>query len=161
MLTEQGVIEKAFPKKALVRIQKSSCCAQCDSRGACQVLSDREMLIEVANDLQAKAGDQVEISVPARSLLKLSMLIYLLPILALILGAYAGGALAPFYRLSSNLASVLGGMIALGVTFFGLIILDRAVRKRPDYYPRMTRILTRHVAGAESSLREPRTSGGI
>jgi sigma-E factor negative regulatory protein RseC len=141
MPTEEGVIEKTFRQKALVRVQKSSCCSQCESQGACQVLGDKEMVVEVANDLQAQEGDHVEISVPTGSLLKLSLLVYVLPILALILGAYLGSALAPSYRLSSNLASVLGGFIAMGAAFWVLRQLDRAVRKREAYHPRMTRIL--------------------
>ena len=62
MIIEEGVIEKTSHGKALVRIQKSAGCATCNSRDSCDVVSKKEMLIEVTNDFQAKLGDHVEIS---------------------------------------------------------------------------------------------------
>ena len=142
MPTEEGVIKKTSAQKALVRIEKSSCCATCDSRGACKVLSDKEVLIEVANDLQAKVGDRVVLSVPARSLFKLSLLVYFMPIVGLIIGAYAGGVLAQSLEMETALPSILGGILAMGITFYILKKINRAAeQRRPHYLPRMTRVL--------------------
>jgi len=141
MLTEEGVIEKIVRQNALIRIQKSSACAHCDSRGACQVISDKEMLIEIANELQAKVGDHVEFSFKESSLVKLSLLVFFLPIVALVVGAYAGGSLADFFNIESNLSSVLGGALAIGITFFALRRLELTAKDKAEYHPRMTRIL--------------------
>jgi len=141
MVTEKGIIEKILNQKAVVRIRKGSQCASCNSKGACQALNDRDMLIEVANDLQAKKGDHVEISVPTRSLLKLSLVVYLLPIAALIIGAYAGGSLAHSFHVQANLASIMTGGFALGIVFCVLKWLDRNARASGKYRPRMRRIL--------------------
>ncbi len=158
MVTEEGVIEKIFHQKAVIRIQKSSACAHCDSRGACQVISDKEMLIEIANDLQAKVGDHVEISVKESSLVKLSLLVFFLPIVALVVGAYAGGALADSLDIDSTLSSVLGGALAMGITFFALRRLERAIKDKAEYHPRMTRILIRAESGGETL--EPTNASG-
>jgi sigma-E factor negative regulatory protein RseC len=158
MVTEEGVIEKIFRQKAVIRIQKNSACAHCDSRGACQVISDKEMLIEIANDLQAKVGDHVEISVKESSLVKLSLLVFFLPIVALVVGAYAGGALADSLDIDSTLSSVLGGALAMGITFFALRRLERAIKDKAEYHPRMTRILIRAESGGET--REPTNASG-
>ena len=112
MATEKGIIEKISHSDAVVRIQKSSACAHCESRGACQVSEGKAMLIEVANDLQAKVNDHVEISVPEGSLLKLSFLVYFVPILALIAGALGGSVLAP----SSSSASAFTAVPNSGAT---------------------------------------------
>lgn len=141
MLTEEGVIEKIVRQKAVIRIQKSSACAHCDSRGACQVISDKEMLIEIANDLQAKVGDHVEFSLKESSLVKLSLLVFFLPIVALVVGAYAGGLLADFFNIESTLPSILGGALAMGITFLALRRLERTAKDKAEYHPRMTRIL--------------------
>ena len=141
MITEKGVIEKVIEQKAQVRVQRSSACASCGSRDACHVMGDKEMLIEVVNDLQAKVGDYVELSVPSGSLLKLSLMVYLLPVVALIIGAYFGGLWAGFFHISSTAASILGGCIAMGITFYGLKWFDRSVERRDQYHPRVTRIL--------------------
>jgi sigma-E factor negative regulatory protein RseC len=105
------------------------------------VLSNKEVLIEVVNDLQANIGDHVEISVPTGSLLKLSLLVYIFPIIALIVGAVLGGAWAQSFGLPSTLASILGGGFAMGITFYILKRIDRIERVKGEYQPRITRIL--------------------
>jgi len=141
MLTEQGIIEGVMHSKAMVRIQKSSACGQCDSRGACQVMADKAVLVEVANDLNAGVGDYVELSVPATSVIKLSLFVYFLPILGLVAGACVGGALAESLHMSSTLAAMLGAGLALGISFYGLKRFNRAVEAKDEYHPRMTRIV--------------------
>ena len=140
MITEQGIVEKAWDRKAIVRVQKSSACAQCSSRDSCNI-PDRVVELEVSNDLQAKVGDHVEISVPEGAIVKLSMLVYLLPIIALMIGAFAGGLLAEAFRINSTPASVFGGVLLMVITFYGLRRLERAKNLGNKYQPRMTRIV--------------------
>lgn len=84
----------------------------------------------------------MQLSVPAGSLIKLSLLVYFFPVVALILGAIAGGAWAESFHMDSTLASILGGGIAMGVTFCVLKWLDKRSAARDEYQPRMTRILS-------------------
>jgi sigma-E factor negative regulatory protein RseC len=141
MNTEKGVIQEILHQNALVRIEKNSACSSCESRGACRALSDKEMLIEVPNDLQAQVGDHVEISVPEGSLLKLSLLVYLLPVGALILGASIGGVWAQSFHAGAALIPILCGFFAMAVTFYVLKRLDRDAQAKGKYQPRMKRIL--------------------
>ena len=75
MITEQGIVEGVSGQKAIVRIEKSSACASCQSRDSCGEASGRNMVIEVANDLGAGEGDRIEISIPGGSFLILSLLV--------------------------------------------------------------------------------------
>ena len=141
MEIEEGIIVKASKRKAVVRIQPSSACATCESRGTCEVSSDRKMLIEVSNDLQAKVGDRVQISMPEGSLLKLSFFVYFLPVVALVSGAILGDSLAPFLNMEPTPASVICGISAMAIVFCVLKWVDRGSNSMEKYYPRMTRIL--------------------
>lgn len=106
------------------------------------MLSEKTMHVEVVNDLGAKEGDRVELSVPTGSFLKLSILVYLLPVVALVGGAYGGSLWAEAQGGEDTLCSVLFGGIAMGIAFFGLRRLERsAASPSSDYQPRMTRIL--------------------
>jgi sigma-E factor negative regulatory protein RseC len=109
------------------------------------------MLVEVQNRLQAGVGDRVEIAVPTGTLLKLSMLVYFLPIIALIVGAYAAGEWAAARQADPTLASIIGGGATLAVVFFLLQRLDRRRRARAEYQPRMTRLLA--SAGSPPDLK--------
>lgn len=142
MVTEQGFVEKAASRKALIRVQRNEACSRCQTRGACEMLSEKTMRVEVVNDLGAKEGDRVEISVPTGSFLKLSILVYLLPVVALVGGAYGGSLWAEAQGNDGTAYSVLSGGIAMGIAFFALRRLERsAASPSSDYQPRMTRIL--------------------
>jgi sigma-E factor negative regulatory protein RseC len=141
MVTEEGIIEKASQDKAVIRIQRSSACTHCKSRGACQFSEGKAMLIEVPNDLQAKINDHVEISVPEGALLKLSLLVYFVPILALIAGALGGSVLAQSFNLKPTLTPILCGGFFMGIAFCVLKWVDRGAQVRRNYQPRMTKIL--------------------
>jgi len=143
MVNEQGIIEEVSGQKALVRIKKSSACGTCESRGDCEVASGKSMVVEVVNDLGGGEGDHVELSVPSGAFLKLSLLVYILPVVALIAGAFAGGMCAPFLHMTPTLTSVIGGFLVMGITFYALKRFDRSLRARSEFRPRMTRILFR------------------
>ena len=143
MIREKGIVETVAGDKAVVRVLQSSSCATCESRAACSIENDKELRAEVKNDLHAKVGDQVELSMPAPSLFKMGVLVYLFPVLALIVGAGIGNLCAGYLEMDANLASILGGIAALGISFGVLRIIDRSIRSKADYSPRMTRIIQR------------------
>jgi sigma-E factor negative regulatory protein RseC len=140
LIKEQGIIQEIKRHKAIVRIQQTSACAHCQSRASCDV-SKRDMLIEVSNDLLAKEGDWVEISVPEGTVLKLSLFIYIMPIMALLLGAFLGAAVAPLLQLNSTVTSILGGGCCLGIAYFVLRKLNKKAESSKRYFPQMIRIL--------------------
>ena len=88
----------------------------------------------------AKVDDRIEISVPARSLVKLSLLVYLMPIIGLLIGAYAGGAWASFFGIGSTPGSILGAVFGLGITFYFLKRFERSTQFKEKYAIRMTKI---------------------
>jgi sigma-E factor negative regulatory protein RseC len=141
MATEEGIIEKAFENKAVVRIQRSSACAHCQSKGACEMLSEKEMRIEVSNRIRAKDGDRVEISIPTSSLLKMSLFVYFLPIVALVIGAVLGGEFADVFRLTPTMGSILAGTVFMAAAYFLLKRLNKSAEGRYEYQPQITRIL--------------------
>ncbi len=142
-IKEEGIVESISQGKAAVRIQKGSQCKNCSSREGCGVIRwAGDMQIDLENELGAEVGDFVEISLPTRSLMKLSLLVYLLPVLALILGAYLGRLIGTeVLQSDSAVISVVCGAIAMGATFLSLRWVDRRVQVSSGYRPRMTRIL--------------------
>jgi len=146
MPREQGIVKEVIGKNAVVRVMKSSACDHCGSRSSCHILSDREMVVEVANDLQARVGDNVELRVPSGSLLKLSLLVYFLPVALLVVGAYIGGAWAKSLDLQPTAASIVGAGLGMGIAFYLLRLYENVERARGEHRPRMTRILSSEVS---------------
>jgi len=96
---------------------------------------------------RAGVGDRVEISVPERALLKLSFLVYLLPIIAFIAGAIAGGKWGQATQVDATLVSIFGGGATMVAAFLVLKRFDRSLRAGSQLRPRMTRILFRGHSG--------------
>ena len=142
MPKEEGLVKEVSRKKAVIQIERSSACAHCKERAKCEIVSSgKEVLVEVGNDLNAAVGDRVEISMPAGSLLKLSLLVYFFPIGALLIGAYAGALIAGAFHAQSTPGAVVGGGLAFGITFYVLKWIDRGGKISDKYQPKMTRIL--------------------
>ena len=141
MIHERGVVEKIVRQRAVVKLQRSSGCDTCEARGSCHAEGDKNMLVELENELQAKEGDTVEVSMPTRSVAKMALMVYLGPVVALIAGAFAGDAVGRSFQLDSPLASVIGGLVLLAASLLALKGFDRFARSRPEYHPHMTRVL--------------------
>jgi len=141
MLREEGVVEKLLHQKARIRIKRSSACANCESRGHCHTLNDREATLEVDNRLHAQVGDRVEVSMPTQALIKVSLLVYILPIVTLIFGAYAGQVWAQAHQMAPTIPSIVAGGSALVLTFWALKRLERSAQEKNRYQPRITRII--------------------
>lgn len=159
MAIEQGVVEQVLGTQAYLRMERSPACSSCGSRHMCYGDSSEDLLVEIDNTLKAKVGDRVEISMPTGSLLRLSVLVYCGPILAMIAGAFAGQTWAEsLISAEPTLASVIGGVTALTVAFIGLKRYDRAAREKGRYVPKMTRILISRPAATDCSLTQPADS---
>lgn len=92
MIEEVGtVVELRGAHLAVVRCQKSSLCEHCATGATCQLGSDsRERLVEAHNPLGAAVGDRVRVAVSTRSFLQSGFLVYIVPLIALVLGAVLG-----------------------------------------------------------------------
>lgn len=143
MIAEQGIVEEVVGAKARVRVEKSPACATCQSRESCQEVSAKDMVVEMVNELEASEGDRVEISISSGLFLILSLLIYLLPVTALIAGALAGGALARAFQANPTKGAIVGGFLSIAASFYALKRLDRSIRAQRRFRPRMTRIVQR------------------
>jgi len=143
MINERGVVEKIVHQNAVVKLQRTAGCETCKARGSCHAEGDTEMQIEVKNSLRAQEGDTVEVSMPERSVAKMALVVYFGPVAALIAGAFAGDALAHAFQWDSAIAPVAGGLAFLAASLLALKRFDRFARSRPDFHPRMTKILQR------------------
>ncbi len=141
MLTEEGIIEKVYGNRATVLLRRSSACAHCESQGACEVADEKNMHVVLANELHAAVGDRVEISLPSHSLLKLSLVVYFVPVVALVIGAALGDAWSPLFDVKAATGAIIGGGVGLFGTYLLMKWMNRVARSRIEYRPRMTRII--------------------
>ena len=143
MATEQGVVIKIDSNAAWVKTVKSSACKGCSARGSCHSLgsSSNETEVKALNEVGAKEGDRIILSFETSSLLKVTFLLYVFPILLLIAGAAIGMELAPYFDFNSSALSAIMGFSF----FFAAMILIKTtgnkLAKKKEYQPKIIKIL--------------------
>lgn len=144
MLEEFGtVVELKGKHIAVVLCQRGSFCKHCASMGSCQMGSDnKSMLVEAHNVLGAEVGDKVKVETSTKSFLQSSFMLYIVPLIALLIGAIAGNLVGQELTggPDPNLLSAIIGVAFFAGSFF-IIRYGTRTLHREDFMPRITEIL--------------------
>lgn len=143
-IRETAVVQRVVEDKAIVKVKRSEACSGCTAKGMCHALGSQtsEMEVEVLNERRARPGDVVEISVPSHSLLKSTMVVYVVPVCALIGGLFAGLKIASIIGVENpSLLGFICAMVSMLGAFLFVRWFDRKASKNTDYMPRITNVL--------------------
>lgn len=117
---------------AIVSIQRDDACKQC---GACKIGNEKyNFKVKAINSLGARSGQTVEIELGNENMLTASIIVYLIPLVALFLGVFIGN------RIGGELLSALTGILFLVLTFFTIHIFDKRISKNRYFKPLITQI---------------------
>ena len=106
--------------RALVETVRSGSCDQCGARHACGAVGGgREARVWATDPLGVRPGERVVIGIPEGSVLRASLLVYLVPVAALVLGAVLGNALAPSLGWSTDLGAAGLGLACMTLALLG------------------------------------------
>lgn len=133
MIEEYGtIIEVKDQWIAVVQCAKHSACNHCPSAGSCHLGDDSTtMIVEAYNQVGAGLHDYVKLVTTTRNFLQSSFLLYIVPIIALLIGAGIGQALGMAYKavIDPSLLSALLGTAFLIVSFLGLRYFTRNLQR--------------------------------
>ena len=118
--TEKGIASVMF-------LRASGCGGNCKSCSSCE---QQEHFVELENSVDAKVGDKVEVIASSGRVLKLTLLIYVVPLLFFLAGTI-GGYL--YFRDRSDyfeLFSFLSGVVAFFASVLALRLIDRRYGKQ-------------------------------
>jgi sigma-E factor negative regulatory protein RseC len=149
MIEEIGTVRAVSGREAEVECSGRSACGSCSVKSGCgtalleQLFARRARLITVENPIGARPGDYVVIGLPEDVLVRTAVGVYLMPLLAMILGAagaeWLAGMLAPQWTQG---VSVIGGLAGLAV---GVRTLSRLGSGHAGELHRQVRILRREA----------------
>jgi len=136
-LTKTGVVKGVQGRTALVITQFEPECESCKAKHACSSLggSGANMEVKARNTAGAQVGDIVTLSIGGASFLKVTFIVYMVPILALAGGALCGYGIATLF--AANKDFLVGGLGALGLlgSFFWLKKKATKLAARKEYTP--------------------------
>ena len=126
-----GLVVALDGNQARIRFLRGSACAHC---GACLTAGENEMEVLLVNTLGAKVGDRVAVDLSPNRVVQASLLAYAIPLVLLIAGVFIGS------RFSDWLGLVLG-VLACGIAYLILRLVERKTKKKSSFQPQMERIL--------------------
>ena len=142
MATEEGIVTKVNLSTAWVKCTKSAACESCSAKGFCDTTGGSDDVeVEAINAVGAKVYDRVTISFDTSSLLKVSFLIYMIPILFLILGVVIGDKIASIFNYDQSIFSIFAGFLFVFAAFFFVRRKGKELSKKDEYQPKIIRIL--------------------
>ena len=142
VLREEGIVVRLDEDDTVwVEAVRSSSCEGCASKDACLSKLGGTMEAHAHNDAGARVGDRVLMEIPHQSFITVTMLIYIFPVIALVLGAFTGKYIAEAWALDVQAASVLAGFGFFFISVLVVVAAGRIAGKNKRYLPKVTRVL--------------------
>lgn len=148
MLREFGKVIATEGDYAWVQVVRKSACDACQAKNTCgqktlsSMLNARAMEVRVKNSIKCRQGDEVEMGIPEKSLITLSFVTYLVPLLLMIGMALLAGELAPLFTPYVDVSVSISGIAGLFLGFWGVRIFSDTHQANPDYEPVLLSLLT-------------------
>ncbi len=139
MIAERGKVSSLSGRFAIVSVRRDDSCLACPAKTACgtsaigSFLGQRHGSIKILNTIGAKPGDRVVVSIPQAGLVKLALLVYGAPLLAMLLGAVSMDA-----WFDDELIAAMGGIAGLLVGFVVVSRYARTLHDSPTFGPTIT-----------------------
>ncbi|MEN8264256.1 MAG: SoxR reducing system RseC family protein [Nitrospirota bacterium] len=128
-MNETGIVTNINGTMAIVKVSKrNSCCESCEKE-ICDISEDG-IETEAINMAGAKIGQKVKLVMKSYTFVKGAILIYIVPILALIAGSILGKTYLPGYftGTDSDLLAAIGGFLL----FFASLIVVKLILSRME-----------------------------
>ena len=137
MIEAEAIVREVEGDRTLVEVQRSTACGGCESKGSCGTsvvahwFPRRVSRIWVRSTTPVRVGETVSIAVGESVVLRASLLLYLLPVVALT----SGGALASWVvgpGVGGDLPGIAGGVIGFAAGLAISRTLASMLLSRPD-----------------------------
>ncbi len=166
-MSRVGTIVRVTEEHALIETTRRGVCDGCADHAKCAVegavASDRIENVLARNPIEAQPGDLVEFDLSGHAELKISLVVWVVPLIGLVAGAVLGANVHGAISLGRDVATLVGTALG-GALAFGLVILiDRRARGSKELTPEVLKVVTpsgRSVASCIDDSSCGRAAGG-
>ncbi len=137
MNKEEGIITRTEGNTAWVKVRRSSMCECCKSKESCNTLTDENIMeAEVYNPLKGTVNDRVEFMISTSSLLKITGLLYMVPVIFLLIGAITGYI---FFSPPEFYALILG-LFSFFLSYFIIRLISNKIVLKRKFTPEIIKV---------------------
>jgi len=140
MIVETGRVVKVKDGKAMIEIARSSACEKCHTD--CGIKSgQRTMLVEVNDPIGVHEDQYVQLSMQSASALRASFIVYMIPLLALVVGALLGEYLGTTFGIRNGL-EILFSFGFLGLSLIVVRLYNNRFKQDLKNQPVIRKVMT-------------------
>ena len=142
MIEKPGVVIKIEGQFAIVQVIPANTCQHCVNHHECGTVNLTSMfkpnygIVKAVNQLAAQVGDQVIIGLEANSLLRTSLIFYLLPLLGLFIGAISYEWVVVIMQWPElEILTISASLLGLGLGLLQAQQIHARISQNIRYYP--------------------------
>ncbi|MDO8880986.1 MAG: SoxR reducing system RseC family protein [Coriobacteriia bacterium] len=138
---EQGMVITVRDGTVDVRMQVTAACGGCS---VCSQGSGGETVMHgVRDELGATVGDEVKVVIPDTIRSRAAIAVFVVPVLALLLGYLAGFLLGEGLGLNPEITGLIGGLASANIAVLGIRAAERRLQRNARFSPRVSAIISR------------------
>lgn len=138
-MNKSGMVVDTTEGMAKVMVVRAAGCGgNCKSCASCE---SKEHVVNLPNPLHAKIGDRVEVSANSSRVVRLTLLLYVVPLIFFLVGTILGILLLQDRVESFELYSFLLGAVFFGLSVIILRVIDRRYGSTNSTQLEITKIL--------------------
>jgi sigma-E factor negative regulatory protein RseC len=140
-----GFVIETTGDRARISTSRRGVCDGCGDKSRCafdQALGqDKPEEVLALNTVSARPGDLVEFDLLGHTELKVSLIVWAVPLAGLILGAVAGAGFCETIGLDRDPATLLGALLGLAVAFLAVLAFERRAKGDERLLPHILKVV--------------------
>lgn len=141
---EQGVVVDIIGGKMVLACSPIDMCISCSAKKGCMMSEGGKVRnITMENSINAAMGDTVLFDVDSSGIVAASLVIYLIPVVFLFAGLYAGYSFNEHLMLDKDGASAILGILFFILSFVVIKIFSGFTKNSSIFQPRAVKIIKR------------------
>jgi sigma-E factor negative regulatory protein RseC len=139
-LYEEGIVKEAYHGIATIVISNSDQCEECTAKVYCKPGSANERSLTAKDPFGVKMGDKVRVSIRGNQILKVSFLVYGIPLLLILAGLFVG---MQFFQSNKEILSSLSALILVSIYISIILLIDKKRKHETRTYPEIIFVSSR------------------
>ncbi len=140
---EEGIVVESCGDRARIRVERGSACKHCSARALCRPFGETFSRLEAANLIGAAQGQRVIVAIEPTRLVKNSLLLYGIPVAALIVGAISGSYIGRVWieGNGTDIGAIIGAGLFLVLALVVTHALDRIAARNVESLPKIVEVV--------------------